>query len=515
VPDNGRLVEPTVAFTRDTFLVGSTRVVRLIVEQATPTNSQEPSLMSSFIVRHHARWLISGWALVLFGVLAAPVSAQNNNANNNNNNNNNNPQDPNNVVAVPFIQTRQVGGMLIEAGGVLQNVEVDQLNQLRQERARALEPASADLNEPTPLRKVSLKKLEAAIAAHLKNGRGPLPDEVRYLGGLQRIRYVFVYPEQGDIVLAGPGEGWKVNHEGAVVGSKSGLPVLQLEDLLVALRTASPTNNEVISCSIEPTEEGRRRLEALQISQMGKETLNLMEQQMGPQNIIVTGVPGTSRFAQVLVSADYRMKRIAMKFDPSPVKGLPSYLDMASPTSASQTPRWWMSTNYDPLLKDAEGLAWELRGQGVKAMTEEDVFVDGVRQKSGKANPQAQKWADLMTQHFSELAARDTVFGELRNCMDLAIVSALISRENLSEKAGYSMSLLLNNGELAVSEYEAPKTVHSMASAVKKRRNWIISVSGGVELDSFGVAGRQAVDAALAPVRADAIGGQNQGWWWN
>ena len=34
----------------------------------------------------------------------------------------------------------------------------------------------------------------------------PLPDEVKYLAGLQRIRYVFVYPEQQDIVLAGFGE---------------------------------------------------------------------------------------------------------------------------------------------------------------------------------------------------------------------------------------------------------------------------------------------------------------------
>jgi hypothetical protein len=99
--------------------------------------------------------------------------------------------------------------------------------------------------------------------------------------------------------------------------------------------------------------------------------------------------------------------------------------------------------------------------------------------------------------------------------MDLAIVAALISRENLSEKAGYSMPLLLNQGELAVTRYEAPKTVHSMASAVKKRRTWIISVSGGVELDSFGVAGRQEVDPAIDAVRAKAFKSKVDGWWWN
>jgi hypothetical protein len=457
-----------------------------------------------------------------FGAPARAQNNGNNNANNNannnnNNNNNNNPLDPFGVLGVPFLQTRAVGGMLIQPGGVLQNVETDELNRLRQARAQALQAAPADLNAPAELRKVSLRKLEAAISAHLKAGRGPLPDEIRYLGGLQRVRYLFVYPEQGDLVLAGPGEGWKVNHEGAVVGVTTGRPVLQLEDLLVALRTATPANGTVISCSIEPTEEGRRRLEALQVAstQNLNQTLALMEQALGPQNIIVTGVPGTSRFAQVLVSADYRMKRIAMKFDPSPVKGLPSYLDMANPASASQTPRWWLAAHYDPLLKDPEGLAWELRGQGVKAMTEEDVFVGGVRQGTGKPNPQAQKWADLMTEHFDELSKRDTIFGELRNCMDLAIVAALIVRENLSEKAGYSMPLLLDEGELAVSRYEAPTTVHSMASSVKKRRNRIISVSGGVEVDSFGVAGRQEPSPALAPLRAETLAGQQKTWWWN
>jgi hypothetical protein len=41
-----------------------------------------------------------------------------------------------------------------------------------------------------------------------------------------------------------------------------------------------------------------------------------------------TGVPTDSRFAQVLVAADYRMKRIGMNFEKAPVRGLPSYLEM-------------------------------------------------------------------------------------------------------------------------------------------------------------------------------------------
>ena len=87
------------------------------------------------------------------------------------------------------------------------------------------------------MRKVSLRGLEEAIADCTRNHR-PLPGEIKYLAGLQRIRYVFVYPEEKDIVLAGPGEGWKVDAQGNVVGLTTGRPVLQLDDLLTALRSA-------------------------------------------------------------------------------------------------------------------------------------------------------------------------------------------------------------------------------------------------------------------------------------
>ena len=38
------------------------------------------------------------------------------------------------------------------------------------------------------------------------------------LAGLQKIEYVFFYPETGDIVIAGPAEGWTLGSDGAVVG---------------------------------------------------------------------------------------------------------------------------------------------------------------------------------------------------------------------------------------------------------------------------------------------------------
>ncbi len=82
------------------------------------------------------------------------------------------------------------------------------------------------------LRKISLNRLEQSILDH----QGVLTDEMRYMAGMLRVRYVFYYPESKDIVLAGPAEGWVSDPNGRIVGIVSRRPVVQLEDVVVALR---------------------------------------------------------------------------------------------------------------------------------------------------------------------------------------------------------------------------------------------------------------------------------------
>src|SRR6185436_1553054 len=113
-----------------------------------------------------------------------------------------------------------------------------------------------------------------------------------------------------------------------------------------------------------------------------------------------------------------------------------------------------------------DGLAWELRGPGVKAMTEDEVITaDGKRVAQGKTSPAAQEWADRMTQQYDALSGRDTVFAELRNLMDMCVIAALIQKEQLAEKAGLSIPLLLkSDSEMKVSSGNAPKMVAPQVS---------------------------------------------------
>jgi hypothetical protein len=411
-----------------------------------------------------------------------------------------------------------VGGVSIDTDGVLNNARTDELGSLSKVRSQVLQKVPGDLNAPVAMRKVSLRRLEEALNECTANKK-PLPDAIKYLAGLQHVRYVFVYPEQKDIVLVGPGEGWKVDAKGNVVGATTGRPVMLLDDLLVALRTAQAAANGGITCSIDPTPEGLDRIKQVppspaRNSDEAQSIGNAHAKALGMQQIAVQGVPDTSHFARVLVAADYRMKRIAMNFDPSPVRGLSSYLQMVKPRTML-TPRFWLEPTYEAVLKDDQGLAFELRGAGVKAMTEEDhVAAGGKIQHSGTASPIAQRWADTMTEKYSELALAEPIFGQLQDCMELAVVGALVVKERLTEKAGYSMPTLMDDTTVKAAEFNAPKQVDSQASVLKKGRNWVISASGGVAINSWAIVQRAKPSGTVDAVRAKAAK-EGDKWYWN
>ncbi len=423
------------------------------------------------------------------------------------------------IARAQFV-TQQVGGVSIDANGIVQKVRVDEVGELLKVRTAALQPVGDDLQK-AGLRKVSLRQLEAAIAEHHKNGT-PLTDDMIYLAGLQRIQYVFVFPEQNDIVLAGPGEGWKLSADGEIVGVTTNRPVLLLDDLLVALRSTEALRQTGISCSIDPTPEGLARFQQLMktMNAAPDDPAPLMaavEQAMGPQTITIKGVPEASHFARVLVAADYRMKRLAMAFDEPPIAGMPNYLQMVKAGrggASNAMPRWWLAPDYDALVTDGNGLAWEFQKAGVKCLTEDSVLGSGGQlQRTAKKSPLAEKWADNMTAHYDELAEHESIFGQLRNCMDLAVFAALVTHHNLPGKCGWDMALFLDP-DFKAKRYNAPRSVHTLASYVQQRRGLVISASGGVAIDPWPLLDKNATKPELAATREQAAA-RTSNWWWD
>lgn len=422
-----------------------------------------------------------------------------------------------------LLNQRSVGGVAVDANGVVRQVSISERDEFLQQLHQATEKAAPELNLPVELRKVSLRGLESALREALQNRPGALPDEIQLLAGLQRIQFILVYPEQKDIVLAGPGEGWKIDDQANIVGATTGQPVLHLEDLLVAFRTAEAARREGISVSIDPTEEGRRNFDQFMSTQrvFNPSVLQGIERAMGPQQVSFTGVPVNTHFARVLVAADYRMKRLAMNFDEAPVAELPSFLDLLSAkrrTPGNAMPRWWLACNYEPLARSQDELVWELRGQGVKAMTEDELIQDdGTVRGTGRQDPIAKEWADRMTAKYEALAKSEPVFAELRNLMDMCVVAALIQHEDLCAMAGGAEFPLLMGGEngMTLDSWNPPKTVPTRCSFLKIGRNFVITASGGVQIESWEVASKSEVDAAVGQVHGKAAKPESSAWWWN
>src|SRR5207249_834635 len=137
--------------------------------------------------------------------------------------------------------------------------------------------------------------------------RIPLPEEMLYLAGLTRVRYVFFYPETKDIVLAGPAEAWAADLSGRMRGIESGRPMVELQDLVVALRAFAPDVKKppLIMCTIDPTKEGQAQVQQFLHSLHSQATpgqtqmiVDGLRTSMGMQDIHVGGVAANTHFAQ-------------------------------------------------------------------------------------------------------------------------------------------------------------------------------------------------------------------------
>jgi hypothetical protein len=451
------------------------------------------------------------------------------------------------AAQIPIVGPNAVGGVYVDAEGMLRQTSTlasnDRLEALRQEAAN--EAASTTVETPSKLRKISLSRLERKVAAQHAAGE-PLPADLRYLAGLQRVRFVFFYPDSGDVVLAGPAEGWQPASSGEMVGKRSQHPVLHLEDLLVALRFAWGQNqgDAFLGCSIEPTEQGvrdlanyTRRVGSITPAQ-AQDVFAGMERALGPQQIKLYGVPGSSRFARVLVAADYRLKRLAMGHDPSPVRKVVSYLDLAAQrTQGSTQPqhRWWFVGEYAAIYHTPDKTAYEFEGHGVKVETGPSLTHFKQPANSPKPTRPALQFAQSFSQNFGELAAQVPVFAELENAIGLAVTATLIrqrldaaeidavdrdSEREGHDDAGWRPEHFLDAQACPIGVHRVPTQTPALASARHiPGRQWIISVSGGVEVSPETIAktalketnARQGLHETRRATALPADGA----WWWD
>lgn len=428
-------------------------------------------------------------------------------------------------------------GVYVDASGTLKRIRSRNTQAGGVRDFSHLDSGNREVAWQSKMRKVSITRLEKAAQLLAAQGK-PADATMLNLAGIFEIKYLMIYPETGDIVIAGPAGPWERDRENRAVNVKTGKPVLQLDDLVVCLRNAWDENGK-FGCSIVPRKENLAKTKKFLASgdAAGKQWAEKLRQMVGQQDIEMFGIDPETHAARVVVEADYRMKLVGMGLDPS-IPEVPSYLDRVKLKPDGTAPdmdivRWWFTLNYDDIVANENRTLFSFTGTGVQVLSENE-FIDnqGERIHTGKSNDATQGFARDFTLNFDKLADKYPVYRQMKNVFDLALVSNIIRQQGLSQKAEWNQTFFASPapGRLSyvVRTATAPHQVDSVMNekTIRVRKesstviHQIVGVSGGVLFDANDLISKEMVVEKgagelenrfeLGKPRGDEIT-----WWWD
>lgn len=399
------------------------------------------------------------------------------------------------------------------------------------DRARqeaAYQGIPSEMKKASAYRKVSLNRLEKAI----KENGGTVTPEMENLAGLEKIEYVFFYPETKDIVIAGPAEGWEPGIEQSQLGIESGRPTLKLSDLVVALR-AYPANTKptkLIGCSIDPTKEGLAEMQNFlrTAAQPNVEDAAQVEdyaegirESLGLQDVNVWGISPNTHFALTMVAADYRMKLIGIGLEEKPV-AMTNYVEKSNPQAMAKNAlvRWYFQPDYDCVVQAKDGLGIAIQGDGVKLVGEDELVASqGKRFATGKANKASRSYTKSFTEHFAKIASVVPVYADLRNLIDMSVVAAWLQKEDIYTKADWAMDFFGDEESFSVETVQPVKQAETAVNIVSHGKSTVsFPVGGGVMIEPVNALAAEHLrideDGQVAQKKAETT--QNaDSWWWD
>jgi hypothetical protein len=427
------------------------------------------------------------------------------------------------------------GGVRVDSLGLMRRMPLRTDGSLVSVRKSAgVVTSSSNPRKASVLRKISLNRLEREL--QLRHAAGQAPDEtMKLLAGLTRIKYVLVYPETGDIVIAGPAGDWKQDFEGRYVDAEKGRPVVQLDDLVVTFRNAFGEKGR-FGCSINPTKTGLAAAQAVndkwaarggikQASQR-EDFLQDLRAGLGQQDIVVYGLDPQTRAARVMVEADYRMKLVGIGLEEGTL-GVTSYLNTLDPKRHDLANigvlRWWFTLNYEALRATETRDGFELRGPGAKVLSENELLSEqGDRIHTGKSSEVNTQFSESFTKHFETLAAKYPIYADLRNIFDLALVAAVVRSHDLPDQVGWHLTHFGPHGAYQPELDVAPTKVDSVINhRVIDGKHLVAGVSGGVTVDARSLVEKKAVktdEYGLLKSERSVSTPKNlprHAWWWD
>jgi hypothetical protein len=401
--------------------------------------------------------------------------------------------------------------------------------------------AAGDARLASEMRYVSLPRLEAAMAQR-QAAHQPLDAAMLTLGGMRQVKYVLVYPETGDLVLAGPAGDWRPTREG-MGDAETGRPLVRLDDLLALWRRQREKKSSAFGCSIVPRQEALARTQEYLASTAGqaieasdrKAWLHGLRDTVGVQDVEYYNIDPNTRVAGLLLAADYHMKLVGMGLAEG-VPGVRSYLATVRLGPGGQAPpmsilRWWFSMPTSTVTKSPAGDAFSLPANCVQVLSENEMLAArGERVHTGQSDDLNSAFAKSFTNEFAALADKYPIYGQLARVFELSLALAVIENQGLAAAVGWSPSLLLDREHLRLPSVGTPQGVETVINhRVIGGRQIIAGVSGGVWVDGSKSVAMTAAEGdaatALAAVRKapttetpaadDAETAGSIIWWWD
>ncbi len=306
-------------------------------------------------------------------------------------------------------------------------------------------------------RAVSLR----AIQNRLKNcpNINECPDEIRFLGGLKKIAGYVLDEAHNDIILFGT--------------TDDDSPPIYLEDFIIALRNtkntyAERTGNTIIyshpGCSIDPDEKTTQKLHELSVkmqsSEGDAETDALFAQWdnicSSPQTVRVMGVPFDSRFAWIMVKADYDMKSIADGNDDLQIDGFSSLtairknevLQKREQSFSLMMNRFWFFPGKNLYLENP-GIIKIVKCPVILLSEQEYLNSKGKITGTGFANPLARYFAEEFSKSYSLIAKKRPIYSELENLFVLTALAKILDYRNAFEQSNFDPSFFIHSCQIS------------------------------------------------------------------
>jgi hypothetical protein len=304
--------------------------------------------------------------------------------------------------------------------------------------------ALAQADSPTT-RALSLRVLQARLSTAV--ARGEQPREVMELAGITRITGYLVDENTRDLIVLGEVE--------------PGATSLRVDDLAIAFRSvwlkyADRRGHTIYyedpGCSIDPDPAVVQQLSELARIDVSDETMDqwcdICDQ---PQRVRVMGVPFDSRFAKVMVDADYLMKRLADGSIQTRVPGFVSlgdirYARISDELKTGATPRdtrtslnrFWFYPG-KAQFREQDGVT-VIQQCPVTLLTEEQHLTAEGLTGLRRPDPEALRFAQGFSAHYDDIANARPIYQELEGLFRMVALAKLVKYDGEQVDLDYLMN---------------------------------------------------------------------------